>query len=78
MTSKELRERRIALGWSRQQLAIRIGVSPSQVSDWEEGAAPITCPAALSQILHQEEDDHIETLPRRSIAEVRTSERLGR
>lgn len=78
MTPNELRARRLSLGWSRQQLAIRVGVSPSQVLDWEEGTAPITCPAALAQILHQEEDDHPRPLPRHPANDSRPGERLGR
>jgi transcriptional regulator with XRE-family HTH domain len=57
MTGSDLRKRRLRLGWSRGQLAHRLGVSPDAVADWEEGAISIHCPAAAEVILKDGERD---------------------
>ena len=57
MTGSDLRKRRLRLGWSRHQLAHRLGVSPDAVAEWEEGAISIHCPAATEVILKDGERD---------------------
>jgi CheY-like chemotaxis protein len=55
VTPNELRQRRLAMGWSVDELASKIGVSGRLLADWERGASPITTPAALEQVLRQAE-----------------------
>lgn len=55
ISPRQLRERRLALGWSVDQLASKIGVSSTLLSEWERGSAPVSAPAALDQILSQAE-----------------------
>ena len=68
MTSHDLRSRRLRLGCSREQLAHSVGVPVNTLRNWEEGAAPITCPRALEQVLRQHEQERYPTdaLPRAS------------
>ena len=56
LTPKELRQRRLALGWSAAQLAAKVGVSAKTVSEWERGSMPIGTPQALEQILRKAQD----------------------
>jgi DNA-binding transcriptional regulator YiaG len=58
VTSSEIRQRRIRLGLSRDQLAHRLGVSAATVEEWEGGGSAISCPRALDQILREEELEH--------------------
>lgn len=55
ISPRQLRERRLALGWSIDQLASKVGVSGSLLAEWERGVAPVSTPAALEQILSQAE-----------------------
>ena len=55
MTGSEIRRRRLRLGLSRNQLAHQLGVAVEAVEEWEGGASAVTCPAALNQILREEE-----------------------
>ncbi len=55
MTPNELRARRLHLGWSRDQLAHNLGVPIDEVADWEDGSRPIKTPAAVEQLLRQQE-----------------------
>ncbi len=55
MTPQELKHRRLHLGWSRDQLATSLGVPSESVRNWENAEEPIRCPAALEQVLRQEE-----------------------
>jgi DNA-binding transcriptional regulator YiaG len=55
MTSFELRARRLHLGWSRNQLAHTLGVPIEDVAEWENGSRPIKFPAAIQQVLRQQE-----------------------
>jgi transcriptional regulator with XRE-family HTH domain len=57
MTGSDLRRRRLRLGWSRDQLAHRLGVPAEAVAQWEEGAISIHCPAATEVILKDGERD---------------------
>jgi transcriptional regulator with XRE-family HTH domain len=41
LTPRQLRERRLALGWSPTQLAGVVGVSPRSVESWEAGESEI-------------------------------------
>lgn len=50
MTPRELRCRRLALGWSVEQLAVNAGVSSSRIQEWEQGLTLITRPVVLDQI----------------------------
>jgi predicted transcriptional regulator len=51
MTPKELRQRRLSLGWSISDVAKRVGVPDAVVAQWEDGTAPISTPSAVEQIL---------------------------
>lgn len=53
LTPRELRQRRLALGWSTAELGAKVGVSAKTVSEWERGSVPIGTPQALEQILRQ-------------------------
>ena len=67
MNSSDLRTRRLRIGWSREQLANAVGVSPAALRAWEDGTAPVSCPRALEQLLRQREDPNLpERLPRAS------------
>ena len=55
MTGSEIRKRRLRLGISRNQLAHQLGVPADLVEAWEAGASDVTLPAALNQILREEE-----------------------
>ncbi len=55
MTSYQLRARRLHLGWSRNQLAHTLGVPIDDVAEWENGSRPIKFPAAIEQVLRQQE-----------------------
>ncbi len=37
MASKTVRELRLERGWSQNDLAVRLGVTPTTVSNWERG-----------------------------------------
>jgi len=64
MNPSDLRRRRLRIGWSREQLAQAVGVSPLLLRAWEDGTAPVTFPRALEQLLRQCEEP--ERLPRAS------------
>ena len=55
MTPHELRARRLHLGMSRDQLAHNLGVPIDEVAEWEDGTRPIKVPAAIEQVLRQQE-----------------------
>ena len=55
LSPKELRTRRIAAGWSRQQLASKLGVSSDLLAAWEDGDIPIECHEALRAIFARAE-----------------------
>jgi transcriptional regulator with XRE-family HTH domain len=55
MTGSDLRRRRLRLGWSRNQLAHRLGVSAEALASWEEEASSIGCPAAAELVLRDAE-----------------------
>ncbi len=55
MTPHDLRARRLHLGWSRGQLAHTLGVPIDEVAEWENGNLPIKLPAAIEQVLRQQE-----------------------
>lgn len=56
MNPSDLRSRRLRIGWSREQLAHAVGVSPLLLRAWEDGTAPVSCPRALEQLLRQREE----------------------
>jgi DNA-binding transcriptional regulator YiaG len=56
VNGSDLRSRRLRLGWSRDQLAHRIGVPADTLSEWEDEQAPIRCPNAVEQILGRSEE----------------------
>jgi DNA-binding XRE family transcriptional regulator len=66
MNSADLRRRRLRIGWSREQLAHAVGVSPTTLRAWEDGTAPVSCPHAVEQLLRQREEDTRDWLPRAS------------
>jgi transcriptional regulator with XRE-family HTH domain len=51
MQPKELRSRRLALGWTHAQLAAALGVRPEDVRAWEEGERSIDSPRLVDQVL---------------------------
>ena len=51
MQPKELRSRRIAVGWSPAKLAAALGVRADDIHAWETGERPIEAPKALDQVL---------------------------
>ncbi len=55
MTPQELKNRRLHLGWSRDQLAVTVGVPRELIPHWENAGEPIRCPAALEQVLRRNE-----------------------
>jgi CheY-like chemotaxis protein/DNA-binding XRE family transcriptional regulator len=55
LTPNELRQRRLDMGWSVDELASKIGVSGSLIAEWERGGSPITTPAAIEQVFRQAE-----------------------
>jgi transcriptional regulator with XRE-family HTH domain len=50
LTPKELRTRRLLLGWTKEQLAAKLAVSVEQVSAWESGDASIDCTDAIERV----------------------------
>ena len=56
MTAKELRQRRLHLGLSRDQLAHTLGMPLDEVAEWEEGSAPIRTPVAVEHVLRRFEE----------------------
>jgi transcriptional regulator with XRE-family HTH domain len=57
MTGSDLRRRRLRLGWSRNQLAHQLGVSPEAVAEWEEDASSIRFPAAVEVVLRDRDGE---------------------
>jgi transcriptional regulator with XRE-family HTH domain len=53
MQPKELRSRRLALGWPASRLAAALGVRSEDVYAWEAGERPIDSPRAVDQILSE-------------------------
>jgi transcriptional regulator with XRE-family HTH domain len=53
MQPKELRSRRLALGWPISRVAAAVGVRIEDVEAWEAGERPIESPLALEQILSE-------------------------
>ncbi len=53
ISASEIRQSRLRLGWSRDQLARQIGVDADTIAAWESGAAAISCPISLLQIFEQ-------------------------
>jgi transcriptional regulator with XRE-family HTH domain len=51
MQPKELRSRRLAVGWTPAQLAAAVSVTPADVRAWEAGERPIDSPRLLEQVL---------------------------
>jgi len=47
LSGTEVRRRRIAIGWSRDQLAAYVGVPAREVADWESGDSQIEFTAAV-------------------------------
>jgi transcriptional regulator with XRE-family HTH domain len=43
----EVRRRRIAIGWSREQLAAYVGVPATEVAEWESGDSEIEFTVAV-------------------------------
>jgi transcriptional regulator with XRE-family HTH domain len=56
MNPSDLRRRRLRIGWSREQLAHAVGISPVLLRAWEDGTVPVSCPRALEQLLRQCEE----------------------
>jgi DNA-binding transcriptional regulator YiaG len=50
MTPKELRTRRLAAGWSKQQLASKLGVAVEMIDAWEQGDQAIETAKAIEQV----------------------------
>jgi transcriptional regulator with XRE-family HTH domain len=50
MTPKDLRSHRLSIGWSREELAALVGVSPISIQLWEEGEESIACAAVLERL----------------------------
>lgn len=57
LSGDELRRRRIALGWSRNQLGHAVGVAADEVSQWESGDAPVRYGLAVRYALEHAEDE---------------------
>lgn len=57
MTAEELRDRRLRLGVTQQQLANALGVTRRTVNKWENGDAPVRESTALAirHLLEQHE-----------------------
>ncbi len=53
MSGSEIRQCRLRLGWSREQLGRQVGVDGDTIAAWETDAAAISCPLSLEQIFHQ-------------------------
>jgi len=47
LNGSEVRRRRIAIGWSRDQLAAYVGVPVKEVADWESGDSEIEFTVAV-------------------------------
>jgi transcriptional regulator with XRE-family HTH domain len=47
LNGTEVRRRRIAIGWSREQLAAYVGVPAREVAEWESGDAEIELTVAV-------------------------------
>lgn len=65
MTGPDIRSRRLRLGWSRDQLAHRLGVSAEALASWEDEATSIGFPAATELVLRDAERSEE---PRRPLA----------
>ena len=53
ISGSDIRQCRLRLGWSRDQLARQIGVDAETIAAWETDAAAISCPLSLLQIFEQ-------------------------
>ena len=53
ISGSEIRQYRLRLGWSRDQLARQVGVDAGTIEAWETDAAAISCPISLLQIFEQ-------------------------
>jgi transcriptional regulator with XRE-family HTH domain len=51
MQPKELRSRRLAMGWTPAQLAAAVGVTSEDVRAWDAEEQPIHSPRLLEQVL---------------------------
>lgn len=51
LTPKELRSRRMELGWSQKQLADRCGIELERLLDFEDGEVAIDCEDLLERAL---------------------------
>lgn len=51
MTPRELRDRRLALGWSHNEMAGVLGVPPAKVADWETGSGEVPEGRTLNLLL---------------------------
>jgi transcriptional regulator with XRE-family HTH domain len=56
LTPKELRSKRMDLGWSQKQLADRCGIDLKRILDFEDGEAAIDCEDLLERALKSEAD----------------------
>jgi transcriptional regulator with XRE-family HTH domain len=54
LTPKELRSRRMDLGWSQKQLADKCGIELTLLLDFEDGELPIDCEELLDRALKSE------------------------
>ena len=50
LTPKELRTRRLAVGWTKEEFAAKLAVSVEQVSAWEAGDMPIDDTDAIERV----------------------------
>lgn len=55
LTPKELRTRRMDLGWSQKQLADKCGIELKRLLDFEDGEIPIDCQELLLEIMVPEQ-----------------------
>ena len=53
ISGSDVRQSRLRLGWSRDQLARQVGVDADTIAAWETDAAAISCPLSLQQIFEQ-------------------------
>lgn len=56
LTPKELRTLRLAAGWTREQLASKIGVTADLIASWESGDVPIACSDAIRSVMRAEHE----------------------
>ncbi len=56
MTARELHQRRLHLGLSRDQVAHDLGIPIAEFTEWEEGNTPIATPVAVEHVLRRFEE----------------------